>query len=413
MRCGSSGGPPRGRASRTWRPPRRRPRPAPRRSRRPRPRAPRSGGLGDLGADPVARDQRALRLARHGRGHLLFSAPLRPGSSCLDPAAPPLGGPTVAIELLCRKLGMTRIFDEAGDAVAGDRARGRPERRAPEEDRREGRLHRAPARLRRAPPRRRSSKADARPLREGEGRPAALRGASAASGPRSSPSTRSAASSRPTCSAPGQRIDVIGTSKGRGTAGVVRRYHFRLQKWTHGTHEGFRRTAARSAPTPTRATSAKGKKMYGRMGNERVTTRNVSVVRVDAEQEPAARPRLRARPHQALVRIRPAVAAKRVAVAKPQPPPRPRRSRPRDGLRPQGRLPPAREARGLSLARGLQAAGDPARAAACCARGAARRGPRLLAGRLAPGGGRGGRARGPRGRRRPRGDRRRRSSLRT
>jgi large subunit ribosomal protein L3 len=82
---------------------------------------------------------------------------------------------------------------------------------------------------------------------------------------------------------PGQRVDVIGTSKGRGTQGVVKRHHFHIKKWTHGSHEGRRRPGSigqRSYP----GTVHKGKRMYGHMGNERTTTRNILVVRVDADK---------------------------------------------------------------------------------------------------------------------------------
>ena len=112
----------------------------------------------------------------------------------------------------------------------------------------------------------------------------------------------------------GQRVDVIGTSKGRGTSGVVRRYHFHMQKWTHGTHEGNRRPGSNGANTfPGHVW--KGKKMYGRMGDERVTTRNVIVVRVDAAKNLLLVRGSVPGHNQALVRIRTAVAAK--AAAKP------------------------------------------------------------------------------------------------
>jgi large subunit ribosomal protein L3 len=81
----------------------------------------------------------------------------------------------------------------------------------------------------------------------------------------------------------GERVDVIGTSKGRGTQGVVKRHHFHIKKWTHGSHEGSRRPGSigqRSYP----GTVHKNKRMYGHMGDERVTTRNVLVVRVDADK---------------------------------------------------------------------------------------------------------------------------------
>jgi large subunit ribosomal protein L3 len=81
----------------------------------------------------------------------------------------------------------------------------------------------------------------------------------------------------------GQRIDVIGTSKGRGTAGVVKRYNFKIHTEGHGTHENFRHGGSIGAGTyPGRV--IKGTKMAGRMGNERVTTRNVQVVQVDPER---------------------------------------------------------------------------------------------------------------------------------
>ena len=81
----------------------------------------------------------------------------------------------------------------------------------------------------------------------------------------------------------GQDVDVTGTSKGRGTAGVVKRHGMAIKKRTHGTHEAFRHAGSIGAGTyPGRV--IKGKKMPGRMGNERVTVRNLKVVKVDADQ---------------------------------------------------------------------------------------------------------------------------------
>jgi large subunit ribosomal protein L3 len=81
----------------------------------------------------------------------------------------------------------------------------------------------------------------------------------------------------------GQRVDVIGNSKGRGTAGVIKRHGFAVKRRTHGTHENFRHGGAIGAGSyPGRV--FKGMKMSGRMGNERVTTLNVEVARVDAER---------------------------------------------------------------------------------------------------------------------------------
>jgi large subunit ribosomal protein L3 len=81
----------------------------------------------------------------------------------------------------------------------------------------------------------------------------------------------------------GQRVDVIGQSKGRGTAGVIKRHGFSIKRRTHGTHENFRHGGAIGAGSyPGRV--FKGMKMSGRMGNARVTTINVEVARVDAER---------------------------------------------------------------------------------------------------------------------------------
>jgi large subunit ribosomal protein L3 len=82
----------------------------------------------------------------------------------------------------------------------------------------------------------------------------------------------------------GQRVDAIGISKGRGTAGVVKRHGFAVKRRTHGTHEAFRHAGAIGAGSyPGRV--FKGMKMAGRMGNERSTSLNLEVVRVDAERD--------------------------------------------------------------------------------------------------------------------------------
>lgn len=81
----------------------------------------------------------------------------------------------------------------------------------------------------------------------------------------------------------GQKVDAIGTSKGRGTAGVVKRHGFAIKKRTHGTHEFFRHGGAIGAgASPGRV--IKGLKMAGRMGSERVTVKNLEVVKVDPER---------------------------------------------------------------------------------------------------------------------------------
>jgi large subunit ribosomal protein L3 len=81
----------------------------------------------------------------------------------------------------------------------------------------------------------------------------------------------------------GDVVDVSGTSKGRGYAGVMKRYHFKGFIRSHGTHEYFRHGGS----IGTRLTPGhvlKGKKMGGHMGSESVTIQNLAVVRVDAER---------------------------------------------------------------------------------------------------------------------------------
>jgi large subunit ribosomal protein L3 len=81
----------------------------------------------------------------------------------------------------------------------------------------------------------------------------------------------------------GQRVDAIGTSKGRGFTGVVKRHGFAIKKRTHGTHEFFRHGGSIGAGAdPGRV--IKGLKMAGQHGNARVTTQNLEVVRIDSDR---------------------------------------------------------------------------------------------------------------------------------
>jgi large subunit ribosomal protein L3 len=81
----------------------------------------------------------------------------------------------------------------------------------------------------------------------------------------------------------GQRVDVIGTTKGRGFAGVIKRYGFHRQPKTHGMTDRVRATGAIGACTwPGRVW--KGKKMPGHMGNARKTVQNLLVVDADPER---------------------------------------------------------------------------------------------------------------------------------
>jgi len=83
--------------------------------------------------------------------------------------------------------------------------------------------------------------------------------------------------------AAGERVDVTGTSKGKGFAGTVKRHNFRTQDATHGNSVSHRVPGSIGQnQTPGRV--FKGKKMAGHMGDERVTTQNLEVVRVDVER---------------------------------------------------------------------------------------------------------------------------------
>ena len=82
--------------------------------------------------------------------------------------------------------------------------------------------------------------------------------------------------------AEGDKIDVVGTSKGKGTAGVIKRWNFSRLKETHGTGPVHRHAGSLGAcSTPSRV--FKGKKLAGHLGCERVTIQNLTVVKVDAE----------------------------------------------------------------------------------------------------------------------------------
>ena len=81
----------------------------------------------------------------------------------------------------------------------------------------------------------------------------------------------------------GQKVDVIGTSIGKGYAGTVKRHNFRTQDATHGNSLAHRAPGSIGQnQTPGRV--FKGKKMSGQMGNVRSTAQNLEVVRVDAER---------------------------------------------------------------------------------------------------------------------------------
>ncbi|HML22123.1 MAG TPA: 50S ribosomal protein L3 [Aggregatilinea sp.] len=81
----------------------------------------------------------------------------------------------------------------------------------------------------------------------------------------------------------GDRIDVIGTSKGRGFAGTIKRHNFNRGPKTHGQSDRERAPGSiGSTTTPGRV--LKGTRMGGRMGGDRVTVQNLEVVEVDADK---------------------------------------------------------------------------------------------------------------------------------
>lgn len=81
----------------------------------------------------------------------------------------------------------------------------------------------------------------------------------------------------------GQKIDVVGTSKGKGFAGVMKRHNFSGAQASHGAHRNHRKPGSiGGAATPGRV--FRGKKMAGRMGGERVTVQNLIVQAIDAEK---------------------------------------------------------------------------------------------------------------------------------
>jgi large subunit ribosomal protein L3 len=82
-------------------------------------------------------------------------------------------------------------------------------------------------------------------------------------------------------------VDVVGTSKGKGFAGVVKRYHFAGLEASHGVKRAHRKPGSiggHSANLGTGPKIKKGKRMAGRMGGEHVTCRNLDVVSIDSDR---------------------------------------------------------------------------------------------------------------------------------
>jgi large subunit ribosomal protein L3 len=117
--------------------------------------------------------------------------------------------------------------------------------------------------------------------------------------------------------ADGERVDVIGTSRGKGFQGVVKRHHFAGGRATHGSmfHRAPGSIGASSYPSRV----VKGMRMGGHMGADRVTVRNVKVLRVDAENNLLMIEGAVPGGPNSVVVIRKAVAVKKIKVAQAEP----------------------------------------------------------------------------------------------
>jgi large subunit ribosomal protein L3 len=82
------------------------------------------------------------------------------------------------------------------------------------------------------------------------------------------------------------RVDVVGTTKGRGTAGVMKRHNFKGLRTSHGVKKGSRQRGSIASNASNRGSGRpkKGIRMAGRLGVGRVTVRNLDVVKIDAEK---------------------------------------------------------------------------------------------------------------------------------
>jgi large subunit ribosomal protein L3 len=109
--------------------------------------------------------------------------------------------------------------------------------------------------------------------------------------------------------APGDPIDVVGVSKGKGFAGNMKRHNFAGMPASHGTERKHRQSGSVGAGT-TPGRVVKGKRMPGHLGHERVTVLNLSVVEADPEQNLLLVRGAVPGPNGSLVMIRTAVKAK-------------------------------------------------------------------------------------------------------
>jgi large subunit ribosomal protein L3 len=117
--------------------------------------------------------------------------------------------------------------------------------------------------------------------------------------------------------ADGERVDIIGTSRGKGFQGVVKRHHFKGGRMSHGSmfHRAPGSIGASSYPSRV----VKGMRMGGHMGAASVTTRNLKVLRVDQENNLLLVEGSVPGGPNAIVVIRKAVAAKTIKVAQVEP----------------------------------------------------------------------------------------------
>jgi large subunit ribosomal protein L3 len=205
-----------------------------------------------------------------------------PSSDCVVGRADRSGVETiVAIELLCRKIGMTQIFDDSGEAVgvtvldaaANTVVQKKTEKNDGYTGLQLGFGERRPSR---------TSKAQLGHFEKAGVSPKQYLVES-----RVTPEVAAEYEVGSTVEAGifsvGQHVDVIGKSKGKGTAGVVKRHNVAIKRRTHGTHEAFRHAGSIGAGSyPGRV--IKGMGMAGRMGNSRETSLNLRVVKIDSER---------------------------------------------------------------------------------------------------------------------------------
>lgn len=114
-------------------------------------------------------------------------------------------------------------------------------------------------------------------------------------------------------------VDVIGTTKGRGTTGVMKRWNFGGLPASHGVKRHHRAAGSQAAHATDRGNSGKkkkGKRMAGQYGNERVTIRNLSVVRIDEESNLLLVRGAIPGPNNGFLLVRPTNKAKRQQAAK-------------------------------------------------------------------------------------------------